>query len=49
MNNKLFYNFLREKGFTETGAKETIKRIEENKPDRVDIYQLRDFETTKNS
>ena len=39
-----FYDYLRDKGFNDKGANETINRISKGKPDREDLYQLRSFQ-----
>lgn len=40
---KAFYNYLKRKGYTDTGAKEIIQRIKEGRPDREDKYEIEAF------
>lgn len=41
VNTDQFYEYLRNKGFNETGANEIIKRFQENRPDELDLFQIR--------
>lgn len=47
--NKEFYDYLRDKGFTDNGAKEVLQRFEEGREDWNDKYQLEQFNMKKGS
>lgn len=47
--NKEFYDYLRDKGFTDNGAKEVLQRFEEGREDQNDKYQLEQFNMKKGS
>ena len=40
-----FYNYLLDKGFNVKGAHEVIRRIKEDRADRIDVYEIRSFES----
>ena len=38
-----FERFLREKGYSSTGIREMIQRIDEDRADRIDRYELEEY------
>ena len=47
-NSQDFYNYLRDKGFTDNGANEVVNRICNDLYDREDLYQFRSFQESNN-
>lgn len=42
-----FYDYLRSVGYNDNGANEVIRRFDENRPDREDLYYLHQFNNIK--
>lgn len=38
-----FYDYLRSVGYNDNGANEVIRRLDENRPDREDLYYFHQF------
>lgn len=40
---KEFCQYLRSKGFNEVGVRETVARIQKDRPDREDLYEIQEY------